>query len=54
MKMILQLFSDSSGATMVEYALMITFIALACFLTISTLGTNLQTVFSNTAGGFGS
>ena len=54
MEIILQLYKDTSGATMVEYGLMIAFITLVCFSTIGTLGTNLQQPFSNAAGGFGS
>jgi Flp pilus assembly pilin Flp len=54
MEMIQQLYKDTSGATMVEYALMIAFITLVCFTTIGTLGTNLQQTFTNASGGFGS
>lgn len=54
MEMIRQLYRDTLGATMVEYGLMITFIALVCFAVVGLLGGNLQTVFNNTAGGLGS
>jgi Flp pilus assembly pilin Flp len=49
-KIIQQLCRDTSGATMVEYALMITFIALVAMVSAITLGTSVNTVFNHTAG----
>jgi pilus assembly protein Flp/PilA len=38
---------DQEGATMVEYGLMIALIAAVCVGVITTLGTNLKTLFTN-------
>jgi pilus assembly protein Flp/PilA len=46
MDMIHKLYRDTSGATMVEYGLMITFIALACFLAVQTLGSSVAGTFN--------
>lgn len=46
---VLHLLSDQEGATMVEYALMLAFIAAVCVVAIGVLGTNLNTAF-NTNG----
>lgn len=40
------------GATMVEYSLMVAFIALACFLAVAALGTTLNSFFGATATQF--
>ncbi|HKU81125.1 MAG TPA: Flp family type IVb pilin [Candidatus Tumulicola sp.] len=40
---------DEEGATMVEYGLMLALIAVVCIGVISTLGTNLSTLFNNVA-----
>lgn len=40
---------ESSGASMVEYALLVTFIALACIAAATVLGQAVATVFTNTA-----
>ena len=42
MEMIHQLYKDTSGATMVEYGLMVALIALVCIAIVTTLGTNLR------------
>lgn len=39
------------GATAVEYALMVTFIAIAIVVAVTALGTSLTTVFNNMAAG---
>ncbi len=39
---------DEEGATMVEYGLMVALIAVVCIIVVTSLGTNLQTLFSNT------
>jgi pilus assembly protein Flp/PilA len=42
-------FKDESGASMVEYGLLVALIAVVCITVITTLGTNLQGKF-DTAG----
>ena len=54
MKIIRQLYRDTSGATMVEYALMVTFVALVAMVGAGVLGTSLNSRFTNVAGGLGS
>jgi pilus assembly protein Flp/PilA len=51
MNSIMKFVRDEEGATMVEYALMIALIAVACMLTITTLGTTVNAMFQaiNTA-----
>ena len=44
------LFSDDSGATMVEYGIMVALIAAVCIAVITTLGTSVNTAFSNVNG----
>ena len=41
---------DESGASMVEYALLLTFIAVVAIAGTSLLGTNLNTLFNTVAG----
>lgn len=48
-KWITQFLKDEEGATMVEYGLMIALIAAVCIGVVTTLGSNLQTKFSNVA-----
>jgi pilus assembly protein Flp/PilA len=38
------------GATMVEYGLMVALIAAVCIAAVTTLGKNLNTVFTNVGG----
>lgn len=38
---------DDSGATMVEYGLLVALIAAVCMVTISKIGTTLNTMFGN-------
>jgi Flp pilus assembly pilin Flp len=47
MEMIQNFYKDTSGATMVEYALVITFIALVCFSSVNLLGSSVANTFSN-------
>jgi pilus assembly protein Flp/PilA len=44
-----RVFVDEDGVTMVEYGLMLAFIALVCLIAVALLGTNLSTFFSTTA-----
>ena len=39
--------ADESGATMVEYGIMVALIAAVCIVLISTLGKNVSTAFSS-------
>lgn len=41
---------NESGATMVEYGLLIALIALVAFTAVKTLGTSVSTLFNNVAG----
>lgn len=41
---------DEDGATMVEYGLLITLIAIVAMAGVKTLGTNLQTLYTTVAG----
>jgi len=47
MEMIHRLYRDTSGATMVEYGLLIALIALACFTAAQTLGNSVAQTFNN-------
>jgi Flp pilus assembly pilin Flp len=47
MEMIYRFYKDTSGATMVEYALMLAFIALCCFMAVSLLGSSVAQTFNN-------
>ncbi len=47
MEMIHQLYRDTSGATMVEYALMLAGIALLCFASVGLLGSSVAQIFNN-------
>jgi len=40
---------DESGATLVEYGLLLALIALVAIATMTTLGTNIKNLFSNAA-----
>ena len=42
--------SDESGATMVEYGLMVALVALVALTAVKLLGTNLSSLFNNVAG----
>jgi Flp pilus assembly pilin Flp len=43
---------DKSGATMIEYALMVTFIAMVAFAAVQTLGINLNAQYTAFSGLF--
>lgn len=42
--------NDESGATMVEYALMVALIAAVCIATVTTLGTTISAKFAEVTG----
>lgn len=48
-----RLLRDDSGATMVEYAIMVSLIAAVCILVITAIGTNVSTMFSSGNTGWG-
>jgi len=45
MERIKRFFKDESGATMVEYGLMVALIAVVCILSVTAIGTKLNGVF---------
>jgi len=47
-----QIFRDDSGATMVEYAIMLAFIAAVCITLVATLGGSTSSEFSNLNSAF--
>ena len=53
MKRIKNFFKDESGATAVEYGLMVALIAVVIIVAVTTLGQNLNTTFSNVADAVG-
>jgi pilus assembly protein Flp/PilA len=44
-----RLVRDEEGATMVEYGLMVALIAIVCIAAVTSIGTQLKTVFSDIA-----
>lgn len=50
MEKFFRLLKDEKGATMVEYALMVVFIAIFCIAAVQLLGGGLDAVFRNMAG----
>jgi Flp pilus assembly pilin Flp len=44
---------DQNGATAIEYAMIAFFISIAAFATIVTIGTDVTSLFSQIAAGFG-
>ncbi len=44
---------DDRGASLVEYALLVAFIAIICALAIGVLGSTVNDSYSSTASGFG-
>jgi pilus assembly protein Flp/PilA len=50
MERIRNFFKNDSGATMVEYGLMVSLIAVACIIAVTLLGTNLSAMFTGVAG----
>jgi pilus assembly protein Flp/PilA len=53
MERIKNFFKDESGATAVEYGLMVALIAVVIIAAVRLLGTNLQNTFNNTASEIG-
>lgn len=49
MKLLNQFMNDDSGATMVEYALMVALIAVVALVAVQTLGTNINAKFEDIA-----
>jgi pilus assembly protein Flp/PilA len=49
MKKLINFFKDDEGATMPEYALMISLIAIACILAVTAIGTNASALFQEVA-----
>ncbi|HEY2445955.1 MAG TPA: Flp family type IVb pilin [Rhizomicrobium sp.] len=45
-----RLYADESGVTAIEYGLIAALIAVVIIAAVSTVGTNLSTVFSSVAG----
>jgi len=45
---------DESGASLVEYGLLVALIAIACIVALSMLGINLATIFTTAANAFAS
>jgi pilus assembly protein Flp/PilA len=50
MEKIRNFFKDESGATMVEYGLMVALIAVVCFTAVGLMGTNANNTFNAAAG----
>ena len=44
---------DDTGASLVEYALLLVFIAVVCVLAVTALGNTVNSSYSSTASGFG-
>ena len=42
--------NDESGATMVEYGLMLALIAIVCIVAVGTVGSNASALFNSIAG----
>jgi pilus assembly protein Flp/PilA len=53
MERIKNFFKDESGASAVEYGLLVSLIAVGIILAVSTLGSNLSTTFNSAAGQLG-
>jgi pilus assembly protein Flp/PilA len=49
MKKLINFFKDDEGATMPEYALMISLIAIACIIAVTAIGTNASALFQQVA-----
>ena len=49
MQALRRLWRDEEGATAVEYGLMVALIAVVIIIAVTTLGTNLNTTFTNVA-----
>ena len=49
MKKLINFFKDDEGATMPEYALMISLIAIVCIIAVGLIGTNANAIFNYVA-----
>ncbi len=47
MKLLSRLLGDDAGTTMIEYAVMLAFIAAVCIVLVASLGSRTQTQYSN-------
>jgi pilus assembly protein Flp/PilA len=50
MKKLINFFKDDEGATMPEYALMVSLIAVACIVAVTAIGTNASAIFNFVSG----
>lgn len=48
--MLISMLRDEEGATMVEYGLLVALIAMVALAAVTTLGTNLSSLFNTVAG----
>ena len=48
-KKMINFFKDDEGATMVEYALMLSLIAIVCILAVTAIGVNASGIFQQSA-----
>jgi len=51
-RLVRRLWTEEGGATMVEYAVMVMLIAIACFGAVATIGAHLRTLYSNATNMF--
>ncbi|MBM4283674.1 MAG: Flp family type IVb pilin [Deltaproteobacteria bacterium] len=51
--MLKRFLKDESGASMVEYGLLVALIAVVCIVAVTAVGTNLSTTFTNTSAELG-
>jgi pilus assembly protein Flp/PilA len=49
MKKLINFFKDDEGATMPEYALMVSLIAVVCITAVTLIGTNADLIFNEVA-----
>jgi len=49
-ELVMSMLRDDEGATLVEYGILIGFIALVCIAAITIIGQNLSTFFNTVAG----
>ena len=50
MKKVINFFKDDEGATMPEYALMVSLIAVACIVAVTAIGKNASGIFTFVSG----
>jgi len=53
MKKLINFFKDDEGATMPEYALMVSLIAVVCLVAVTAVGTSADTIFRSVATALG-